>query len=208
MALHDWINTEYLDEEKQASLRKLFFSATPFAHLQLPDFFIKDKLVEVLRGIGTVEFTYKESDLFKFHQTHDLQSCENALVSDFRDFLYSTEFIAYMQNLTGFTFTKEADLAGTLYSDTNFLLCHDDQLDDRKIAFLVYLSTLLQGDGGELLLFDNKDGNPTDVSKRLVPEFNTLSFFEVSDISFHEVSEVLVDKNRITIGGWYYEDQS
>ena len=131
--LREWISPEYLEKEKIRDLTILFAKNEPFKHLELPDFFNEKKLLEVLTGLGEEEFTFKESDLFKFNQTNDLATTTNKPLQDFRDFLYSNAFIHYMQALTGFKFNKkEVDLAGTLYQDTDFLLVHDDKLDNRK----------------------------------------------------------------------------
>ena len=204
--LRQWISPEYLDEDKLRDLSIQFAKAQPFKHIELPDFFIEDKMESALIGLGEEEFTFKESDLFKFNQTNDLATTSIKSLKEFRDFLYSPAFIQYMQALSSFTLNQtEVDLAGTLYQDTDFLLVHDDQLDNRKIAFLTYLSTMLADQGGSLNLFNNKDGIPTDIVKKIIPKFNTLAFFEVSKISFHEVEEVYADVDRIAIGGWFYD---
>lgn len=50
----------------------------------------------------------------------------------------------------------------------------------------------------------DESGNPSEVITRLVPENNSLVFFEVSAISFHQVSEVLADKTRLSLGRIQY----
>ena len=92
------------------------------------------------------------------------------------------------------------DLHGSLYKDTDFLLCHDDQLEGRKIAFLFYLSDLTEKDGGALAFY-SKDFR---TAKHIIPKFNTFACFEVSPISYHEVQEVVTDKQRIAIAGWFH----
>lgn len=203
--LREWISPEYLEQEKIRDLAILFAKNEPFKHLELPQFFIEEKLTQVLVGLGEEEFTFKESDLFKFNQTNDLATTNVDSLAKFRDFLYSKAFINYMKALTGFSFNeKQVDLAGTLYQDTDFLLVHDDQLDERKIAFLAYLCTMLADQGGSLNLFSQKDGIPDEVVRKIIPQFNTLAFFEVSEVSFHEVEEVYANVDRIAIGGWFY----
>jgi len=203
--LRTWISPEYLEPEKIRDISILFKKSEPFKHLELPQFFDEEKLTQVLVGLGKEAFTFKESDLFKFNQTGDLATTSNVAIAGFRDFLYSKAFVDYMQALTGFTLSRDTiDLAGTLYQDTDFLLVHDDQLDNRKIAFLTYLGSMLADQGGSLNLFDTKDGLPDKVVKKIIPKFNTLAFFEVSEISFHEVEEVYAEVDRIAIGGWFY----
>ena len=201
--LREFINPEYLEPEKIRDLAIQFKAAKPYAHLEIPHFFNEDVLQKMLVELATQEFTHKESDLFSFNQTKDLESSDSKLLQEFRTFL-ATDFRVYMQALTGMTFTTEMDLAGTLYEDTDYLLVHDDQLDGRKIAFLIYLSTMLADQGGSLNLFDTKDAKPTQVVKKIIPQFNTLAFFAVTTESFHEVEEVYDDVQRIAIGGWYH----
>lgn len=43
------------------------------------------------------------------------------------------------------------------------------------------------------------------MTKRINPKFNSLLFFEVSSISFHQVSEVLTNRSpRLSINGWFH----
>ncbi|KAM9626130.1 prolyl 3-hydroxylase OGFOD1 isoform 2-T2 [Morphnus guianensis] len=46
---------------------------------------------------------------------------------------------------------------------------------------------------------------PQQIVKSLVPSWNTLVFFEVSPVSFHQVSEVLSEeKCRLSVSGWFH----
>jgi Rps23 Pro-64 3,4-dihydroxylase Tpa1-like proline 4-hydroxylase len=113
-------------------------------------------------------------------------------------------------------------------------LCHDDDIHDdngkgRRFAFIYYLvpDDWDSSDGGNLDLF-SCDGmyffliessitnylfdliinvenlQPIKIVKSLTPKQNSLLFFEVSDKSFHQVSEVLSqNKTRFSINGWY-----
>ena len=86
---------------------------------------------------------------------------------------------------------------------TDHLLCHDDELEGRRIAFIMYfVKDWTEKDGGTLDLFDrDANGDPKDVVKRLVPKSNSMAFFEVTEKSFHQVAEVLTkDKQRLSIG--------
>jgi prolyl 3-hydroxylase /prolyl 3,4-dihydroxylase len=209
-ALKKWIQPEYLTESKIYDLRVQFTKAKPYPHLELQHFFLEEPLTQVLKALSKEKFAFKQSDLFQFHQTQDLIGTKQKKIAEFRDFLYS-DFVAYMQAITGMTFTNQVDLAGTLYQDTDFLLVHDDQLDGRKIAFLVYLSSMLADQGGSLNLFDTTPDKktkkllPNTVVKKITPQFGTLAFFEVNEISFHEVEEVYDTVDRVAIGGWYHE---
>ena len=96
-------------------------------------------------------------------------------------------------------------MSASLYLKTHYLLPHDDRLERRRIAYLYYLSTLAKKDGGALALYDSKNKKPTEIVKKIVPQFNTFAFFEVSGRSFHEVEEIVSDKQRIAISGWFHD---
>lgn len=217
-----WINKKYLNKKIINSLYSSFSSTQPFPNLELPKFFQEEKLLQVLQALGEETFILKEADLFQFSQTADLvgarktgffctegQTCpscaKNSVLQEFRSFLSSLEFVSYLSTLTGITLQpQKIDLSGTIYQDTDYLLCHDDQLEGRKIAYIIYLSDLLLKEGGGLVLYNSQKGIPTTKAKTIVPKFNTLAFFEVSPRSFHSVEEVVSDTQRIALTGWFY----
>ena len=100
----------------------------------------------------------------------------------------------------------QLDMAATVYQDTDYLLPHDDQLDSRAIAYMVYLSTLNKNDGGALALFSNKENKLQEITKRIIPQFNTFFLFKVSSLSLHTVEEVIGDVQRFAISGWFHAD--
>lgn len=182
-----------------------FSSASPFPHLELPGFFQEEKLLQVLQALGEETFILKEADLFQFHQTADLVGTKNSVLQEFRSFLSSPEFVSYLSTLTGMALQqKKIDISGTIYQDTDYLLCHDDQLEGRKIAYIIYLSDLQQKEGGGLVLYKSQKSIPTVQAKTIVPKFNTFAFFAVSPRSFHAVEEVVSDTQRIALTGWFY----
>ncbi|MDO8642452.1 MAG: 2OG-Fe(II) oxygenase family protein [Candidatus Woesearchaeota archaeon] len=204
--ISEWI-TKYAEKNTIVALKKQFTSAKPYPHLVLSNFFNPKKSVEILKALVQEPMEEKEADLFKFMQTKDLVGTNNKILKEFRAFLCSDEFVSFMEHLTGLKLKRGViDMHGTLYQDTDFLLCHDDQLEGRKIAFLFYLSNLKEKDGGSLNLFNSKNKMPTTVVKKIIPQFNTFTFFEVSPVSFHEVEEVITDVQRIAIGGWFHGD--
>ena len=199
------INPKYLEKNKVEELKKTFISNKPFAHLELDNFFTKEFCNNLLEALSKQGFYFKDSDLFKLSQTNDLSSTKNKVLKEAYKFLASKEFIQFMESLTNLKLKSgKIDLAGSLYSDTNYLLCHDDQLEGRKIAFLIYLTDFKESEGGSLNLFSSKKNLPDKVLKKIIPKFNKFAFFEVSDISFHEVEEVIVDKQRLALGGWFH----
>ena len=113
--------------------------------------------------------------------------------------MQSPEFLFWLAYVTGENLTKEIDISGFIYSDTDHLLPHDDKLEGRKVAFVINLSTLTEKQGGQLDLF-----NKHKLSKSYSPTFNSIVFFTVKpEHTFHQVREV-VNAKRITIAGWVH----
>jgi len=187
-------------------LNKKFLSSKPFSYLQIDNLFTDDVLQKIIGALGKEQFILKKADLFSFQQTNDLSVSKQQIIQDLRLFLSSSSFIHFLNSVTGFKLLEESiDLHATLYTDTDYLLCHDDQLEKRKIAFMFYLSDLEKGDGGALELYHSENGCPIKVSTRIVSKKNSLFFFEVSPFSFHAVSELIKNKNRLTLAGWFHE---
>ena len=71
---------------------------------------------------------------------------------------------------------------------------------------MYFVKDWTEEDGGTLDLFKlNDQGHPIEVMKMLVPETNSLVFFEVTEKSYHQVSEILTkDKSRLSVGGWFH----
>ncbi len=200
-----WISREYRTTTIIQKLNNQFKNNPPFAHLELENFFNREELLKVLKALNEEEFIEKEADLFKFKQTLDFTTTSNALLLELRKFLSSKAFITYMEAITEIKLKEnQIDLSGFIYQNTDYLLPHDDQLKGRKIAFMTYLSDLEDKDGGKLILYKTKGTIPRGEEKVIIPKLNKFVFFKVSEKSFHEIEEVIVNKQRITIGGWLH----
>jgi len=190
-------------ENKITTLKKKYFSAKPFPHLEIKNFLGPKKAASLLKALQNERFYEKDADLFKFLQTNDLSGTKSKILREFRTFLASQKFIQHIEDITTTKLKKGViDLHGTWYRDTDFLLCHEDKLEGRKIAFMLYLTDLKKSEGGCLELY--AAGNPKKIVKTIPPKANSFVFFEISKKSFHQVSELLVDKQRITIAGWFH----
>ena len=58
--------------------------------------------------------------------------------------------------------------------------------------------------GGALNIFKANDAGESKLVDSIIPEYNSLIMFEVSDSSWHQVSEVMQDIQRLTVTGWYH----
>jgi len=200
----NWINKKVISDAE--SMKKKFIEGKPFAHLQIKNFLNADKLEKLSKAIKKESFEEKDSDLFSFKQTQDLHYSRDKTIKNFVEMLETDEFSNLMVKITGMKLKSGAlDLFGSLYEDTDYLLCHDDQLEDRKVAYILYLGEdFKESDGGSLALLDDDKGKPGKISKKYYPEFNSLAFFEVSKKSWHLVEEVRSKKKRYAIGGWLH----
>ncbi|NXI58946.1 OGFD1 hydroxylase, partial [Chloroceryle aenea] len=117
------------------------------------------------------------------------------------------EFRAWLSAVTQIELEPTVDLSCARYEYTDVLLCHDDELEGRRIAFILYLVPPWQeSDGGTLDLYSTDEHfQPQQIVKSLVPSWNTLVFFEVSPVSFHQARSFLSrEKCRLSVSGWFH----
>jgi len=181
---------------------------TPFTCTVIDKLVDGDEFLEAFKNeLEELDYVEKNNDLYKFRQSGELSRSVLPLVSEFREMLLH-QLRPWIEKATGIALQESVDLFCAQYRQGDTLLCHDDELEGRRIAFIFYLvpPDWQAGDGGSLDLFTtDSGGNPAEVSRRLVPKFNSLAFFEVSPVSFHQVSEVLSpDKTRLSLGGWFH----
>lgn len=184
-------------------LAKQFATAKPFSHIAIKEFLLPAKAKQLEKALLKQRFERKEADLFSFSQTHDLLTSHDPIIQDFLNQFKSKEFRSFLAQVAGVK-TRSIDAAGFIYTDGDHLLCHDDGISSRRIAYVMNLSALSAEQGGALALFDSdRKGGPNKVVKRIQPTFNTLVLFKVTNRSHHMVEEVLGAK-RLTIAGWFH----
>lgn len=185
-------------------LSEKFKKAKPFPHALIENLLSEEDAKRLQSALKNETFIEKDSDLFHLWQTSDLESAKQLTLQEFYSFLKSREFAEFMRRLTGIAVEPSAlDVAGSLYKDTNYLLCHDDKVEDRKVAYIYYLGEDFdESDGGALALLEDVKGKPGKVVKRYYPQWNSLIVFAVSSKSWHAVEEVIGKKSRYAIGGW------
>ena len=199
----EWVNKEHLKRSAVKKINKNFKKIKPYPHFALKNFFNKDKVLKLKNAILKEKFERQDKDLFSFSNTKELKYAENKLIKGFFKLLMSNEFIDLMKKLTGETKLNHIDMHAHIFKQGDYLLFHDDLVEDRKIAYIVYLSQGFKAKyGGRLQLFDIK--NPLKPAKEIVPAFNSFVCFKVSKKSLHAVEEIKSNKQRITIGGWFY----
>ncbi|XP_047437253.1 prolyl 3-hydroxylase OGFOD1 [Mugil cephalus] len=191
----------------QYSLGDLELDCHPFPHCIIKNFLRSKSFVENLqRELLGLNFHEKSNDLYKFKQSDDLKKRTEPHIAGLRTALFGP-FRSWLGDVLGVELESTVDISCARYEHTDVLLCHDDELEGRRVAFILYLVPPWQSsDGGTLDLYTT-DGNfqPQSIVKSLVPSWNTLVLFEVSPVSFHQVSEVLSqDKCRLSLSGWFH----
>ena len=69
----------------------------------------------------------------------------------------------YVECVTGIKLTDTVDMFAAKYERTDYLGCHDDELEGRRIAYIMYLVSPKwdEKDGGSLDLFDTDERGET-----------------------------------------------
>ncbi|KDQ57021.1 hypothetical protein JAAARDRAFT_35618 [Jaapia argillacea MUCL 33604] len=225
------------DDLNVQRLRMAYQSSRPFKHAIVPKLF-QDDLLQAVKDecLAELNFTEKETDIYKVNQTGDLASLsflnseQIALLSSLltlRDSLYSFKFRTFLRNVTGcgpLSGIKQ-DMSVTSYKKGCHLLNHDDSIDSRRVSYILYMPLpnyqLWQKEwGGALELYQTTeaaDGIPIPASiptKTIPPSWNQFVLFAIQPgRSYHAVEEVVVGgggedgRQRLTISGWFHAAQ-
>ena len=179
-----------------------------------PNFLDPKSCGDLQQELALMNFSLRSSDLYEFHQTKDLkhlQSATNPVISQLCNKLYSPKFLNVMERVTGRRLGSHVDISGQRYQQGDFLLCHDDRLEKRRIALILYLVVVekdadLQG-GNLFALRSDEEGRPVLNDPQIIkPHWNTLAFFEVSRFSFHQVEQIYSEKvPRYSITCWFHD---
>lgn len=179
----------------------------PYRICKISNFLANDSFVsEIKEELKDIESSKNSMDLYQFEQTEDFANVKSKSIAKFYKY-FQSDLVNWMKKNTGIELSGKISMSSASYSDTDYLLCHDDNLGDRRIAFILYLTkNWTAEDGGALDIFDtDANGQPKSIVRSLIPEYNSLVFFEVVDNSYHQVAEITSpDKLRISINGWFH----
>jgi len=181
-----------------AALAAAWRSATPFPYVVLDDVVPTGDLMEVLDEEGVARY---EADLFAFEA-----SPPNGLPELRAQF--AAALAPLLSRVTGKQVTR-ADMRAFAYRPGNYLLPHTDHQEglERLLAYAYYLPSPEPPKGGELELFRcelvGEELVRTEHALKIEPRPWRLVVFDVSDVSLHQVCEVLGGL-RISLAGWFY----
>jgi hypothetical protein len=113
----------------------------PYPHKVLPGLFDRATLLAVREELGSLQRSFKETDLFRVFQTGDLANMDPSdpvhaaqlpHTLRLRSALYSPAFRAWVSQLTGCDeLTEQQDCSCNVYGRGGHLLCHDDVIGTR-----------------------------------------------------------------------------
>lgn len=197
------LNIVHFSLARLQKIKQVYQSNKPYPHIVIQNFFKPAFAEKLRREIIEQKFSFIEKDLFSFYHTGELSNSRNEMINTFSDAIRSTTFTDFIRGISGKKVSGKHDVHGHVFEQGNYLLFHDDKVEDRVIAYIVNLSKSFKvADGGRLQLYDYK--NPRRAVKSVVPVFNSLVLFTVSRYSLHAVEEVFSKKTRLTVGGWLY----
>jgi len=189
----------------EAGLTRAWREALPFPHVVIDDFLAEEsleRLMEILDEEGVERY---EADLYAFDATPPEPRTDEmrALRSAWAEILGPA-----LSRITGAS-VRHADLRAYAYRVGHYLLPHADHQQglERKLAFAYYLPSPEPPVGGELELYScrTENGELVDIASAKVIEAraNRIAIFDVSDVSLHQVREVLGGL-RMSLSGWFY----
>lgn len=210
------------------SVKDAIAASGPYCHGCIPAL-LNDSLLRNVRKeiMESLHFTQKETDIYKIFQTGDLRNLSGLAAAELaklenlfelRQALYSPEFREYVSYVTGCGSLSgvKQDLSINVYQHGCHLLTHDDVIGSRRISFILYMPDPDEAweyprNGGALRLYPTIKPNVPAQDWTLVvpPAWNQFAFFTVlPGLSFHDVEEVFVDKERMSVQGWFHIPQA
>ena len=132
--------------------------SSPFPHVVVEDFLDEDTLDLVIDALAGLEYSFNESDLFSYWASVKLTDIDHPALNVLREDLGDENWREEVSRAFKVSKLSKIDMAAYVYGLGDFLLPHDDQVENRIIAYSLHLTPdLEEEDGGSLDLFeDNK----------------------------------------------------
>lgn len=191
--------------EDEAKLARAWLEAKPFPHLVFDDLITPASLTSLLHVIADEPVEDRRAEIYAFEasspepQTAELRGIRDA---------FAKSYAPVLARVTGKEL-RTVDMRAYAYRAGHYLLPHSDhQLGvGRALAYAYYLPSPDPPEDGALELFhcalDGTEIASTESARIIEPRGNRLVVFDVSDVSLHQVREVLAGL-RISLAGWFY----
>ena len=129
-----------------------------------------DNLIEDHRFVDSLEkeirlhvrFNEKNNDLYRFKQSRDFKHLQHLPHCQAMTDCLLEQLMPVLRKVTGFQLYEDCiDVTASKYDKNDVLNCHDDMLEERRIAFILYLvdQEWTEADGGHLCLFGREGEN-------------------------------------------------
>ena len=178
---------------------------SPYPHIVVKNFLDDSTLDLIIDALAGLEYDFKESDLFSYWASVELTDIDHPAINILRDDLGDKLWRNKVAEAFSSKPLSSIDMAAYVYGLGDFLLPHDDQVEERIIAYSLHLTPEITEEmGGALQIFDVDENNKSKLVDSIIPEYNSLIMFEVSKHSWHQVGEILQDIQRLTVTGWYH----
>ena len=178
---------------------------SPFPYVIVKNFLDEQTLDLVTYALAGLEYKFDDSDLFNY-LSFGLTDVDHPVINILRDDLGDKNWRDKVAKKFSVKQLSKIDMSAYVYGLGSFLLPHDDQVEGRVIAYSLHLTDVEISEemGGALHLYEADNTGKSRLVKSIIPEYNSLIMFEVSDKSWHQVGEVLEDIQRLTVTGWYH----
>lgn len=191
--------------EDEARLGASWRNATPFPHLVIDDFVPAENLPALLGVLEEEAIEHYQADIYSFDAS--APEPQTDALRELRD-AFGRTFAPALARITGKPVTR-ADMRAYAYRPGHFLLPHSDHREGigRQLAYAYYVPSPEPPEDGALELFRCvvEDGEVvrTESARIIEARPNRIAIFDVSDVSLHQVREVLGGL-RISLAGWFY----
>jgi len=180
-------------------------TAAPFPHLVFDNFVPADQLDALMAALDEEHIARYEGDLFAFEA-----SAPEPASRELAELRVELAHVLGppLSRITGKPVTR-VDMRAYAYRPGHYLLPHSDHQDglSRVLAYAYYLPSPDPPQGGELELYRvelaNGEATVTESARMIAAQSNRLVVFDVSEVSLHQVREVLGGL-RISLAGWFY----
>lgn len=191
--------------KNEIDLAETWRTASPFPHLVFDNVLSEASLAELMAVLEDEAIEHYENDIYSF----DASSPTNVsdALSHVRDDFGKT-FAPALARITGKPVTR-ADMRAYAYRPGHYLLPHSDHQMGvgRQLAYAYYAPSPEPPKDGALELYrcelEAGEVVRAESARIIEPRANRLAVFDVSDISLHQVREVL-DGLRVSLAGWFY----
>ncbi|EFA10164.1 prolyl 3-hydroxylase OGFOD1 [Tribolium castaneum] len=213
------LDTSYKDEFKANWTRNKEFQldnteliVQPFKVCVVNNFLENPSFLDEIRQeFNEIDWNVRSLDLYEFFQSKDLKHLTDLPNINLLYKLLQSDVMNWVAEITGLKLTHISATC-SFYSNTDYLLVHDDQREDRMVAFILYLTGKngwLENKGGALqLLNKDNEGQPAEIARNIYPANNQFVFFPVTSDSYHQVAEVTsLEDTRLSINGWFHTDK-